>query len=698
VLRAAAVALIGLLLARPIVPSRVAGGLVPASPFERIIVLDDSLSMQSRLGNETAWERANEGGLNLIRSLAAQSSGQDKCTLLVPSQPDQPIIGGAALRGELIEEWQLRLNDWKCGDGSTNLAGTFRWLSESIGNRTDNVNRAVYVFTDLRQVDWQQSGNRPDEAATVFSGLKQLSQQVQGCFLIDTGDQRDGNLTVTRAEAEGPIVSDVAAAIDVSVKNQGSASVERVAVKLLVEKGLPRVETIERLAPGETSMVRFYATFAGEAAGKVVEKASRHTESRRVRVELKCDEASNDLLAGDSTFYFPARVRRGIQTLLVDGDAGGAGEKSESFFLLRALAPAGDVKSGVATHVVAEAGLDSMTFSDFDVVFLLNCDPLGIKPQENVQRLKQWVVSGGALVLMPGDRTDAAQFNQLLWQDGRGLSPFKLSGTVGDSAQQAWLSLRLTENNALLPLLGSEQQMLLQDVKFYRSWRANLNQGADWPEVEAVALFNDAEHSPAIAVRSLGEGHVVAFAMPADADWHNWPSSPSYVLLVQELVQSLIGNDANRGLLRVGQPIGLSLDMAQYEPEAVLEDPEESKINVAATPTTSRTNSPQWQMTSAIAKRLGFYEVSLARRGEGQEQILFAANADSGEGDLKRVDLAELKRALSGTQVRIIAGNDGAMVGDQTQRQELSRYLAWLLVAILASEQALGWLFGRQRI
>src|ERR687892_261125 len=55
-LRCLAVLLIGLLLARPFIPTSVTAGLINAAQFERIVLLDDSLSMQARLGNESAFE------------------------------------------------------------------------------------------------------------------------------------------------------------------------------------------------------------------------------------------------------------------------------------------------------------------------------------------------------------------------------------------------------------------------------------------------------------------------------------------------------------------------------------------------------------------------------------------------------------------------------------------------------------------
>src|SRR6476619_555198 len=68
-LRCLAVLLIGLLVARPFLPTSVTAGLIDAAQFERIVLLDDSLSMQARLGNESVWELAKKRLLDLTNGL-----------------------------------------------------------------------------------------------------------------------------------------------------------------------------------------------------------------------------------------------------------------------------------------------------------------------------------------------------------------------------------------------------------------------------------------------------------------------------------------------------------------------------------------------------------------------------------------------------------------------------------------------------
>ncbi|HEY2411181.1 MAG TPA: BatA domain-containing protein [Pirellulaceae bacterium] len=686
-LRSLAIALIGLLLARPLLPSNFASGLSPAAKIERIIVLDDSLSMQARGGNESAWERGKRTAVNLVRRLMAQHGGNDTLTLIVTSNPNQLIIAGAALTNAGVEACESRLTELDCSDRAVRLPASLQQLALSLRSQDRGVSRAVYVLTDMREPDWPGSG------ATVAS-LRDLSELVEACFLVDVGDEHDANLMVAKVQSDAPIVSDLRAALDVTVTNRGTANSTNIAVTLFVGDGLPAAETIEQLAAGESTVVRFYPTFTCEQLQGGPHNNAPRFVSQRVRVALKAENATDDLLAADSAFYFPAHIRCGLRVLVVDGDPSPEFGKSESFYLQRALAPAGPVKSGVLLKVVNEDELHSAAFSEHDVIFLLNGSQRSMT-SENLSRLKQWVASGGGLVLMPGDQTDQQWFNRHMYENGQGLSPLKLLAITPDEGDASWTTLQLIENNRLLPRLAAEPAFV-ENVKIWRHWQAAVPPDDAKDTANVVATLSDG--SPAIAEKSFGAGRVVAFAIPADADWHNWPSTPSFVLMVQELVHALIANDSANEHLTVGGTIHQSIDIARYDTDAVFEDPAGNQVHLQATAKGGgQDQETNWEFVLPATRHLGFSTLTLSRRDGGHEPLLFAANADATEADLKRADLDAIRPALAGLNVRIVSADDAGSFADQGAERELWRYFAWLLAVVLASEQLLGWFFGRQR-
>jgi len=697
-LRSLAVVLVGLLLARPFLPTELSGRLTAAAPFERIIVLDDSLSMQARWGNSSAWETAKSSALDLIRRLTAQHGGKDTLTLLITSDINQPLVAGAAMTDARADEWQSRLEELNCSDGAVVLADALHHLTESLSSREPGVNRAVYVFTDLRQSDWHEApGAKSERTDGVTKSFRRLNEHVQVCLLVDVAAEHDGNLTVAQIQADGAIVSDVRAALDVAVINQGSAPARNIDVKLFVDDGLPASETIQRLESDESSIVRFHPPFTCESLVGGRESRAQRIAPHRVRVELKAENVTDDLLAGDSVFHFPASVRCGMRALVVDGEPGTESAKSESFFLRRALAPAGPVKSGVVCEVITEDEVDSLKFPDHDLVFLLNVSRLGAQTTENLARLSQWVGEGGNLVVMPGDQTDAQWFNSVFWQNGQGLSPLRLISTTPDEGNQKWAGLQFVEHNKLLPRL-SAGSAIVENVKIFRHWQAESLDANVAGAGSVVARFNDGLNSPAIAEKQWGDGRVVVFAIPADADWHDWPSHPSYVLMMQDLVHVLVGDLSSKHFVRVGEAIRQPVDLAEFDIDAIVEAPTGLKTNLHAEPQAGGgVESLHWEFVSPVVKNLGFYMLTLSRRSGGREERLFAANPDRNESDLKRADPNAIKRSLVGTNARLISADDVPSLTDGTARSELWRYCAWLLAALLLTEQALGWFFGRER-
>jgi hypothetical protein len=693
-LRCLAVFLIGMLLARPFLPTSVTAGLINASQFERIVLLDDSLSMQARQGNESAFDLARKRLSDLAGSLAS-GQADNSLTLLVTSQPDRPLFSSTHLGPDSVDEIQAQIEKLEPGDGTARLDAALDELEKYLASQPPNINRVVYVLTDLRRRDWKEADSSPDAPLKV---LARTSKLAQGCFLIDVGEDEDRNLTVSEIRPEGTLVQGVQSRFDVAVTNHGTTAASDIRVKLSAGDALPVEATIDRLGPGQTTSVRFNFTFSGE---EETESADRPLPPRPVKVELTtAQQGADDRLPADSVAYFPARLVRGIPALIIDGDPSADFGKAESFYLRRALAPLGPVPSGVAATIVTENELESLSLDKFQTIFLLNNYRLGDKTAENIQRLEKWVEAGGGLVLMPGDQVDEQAFNDQYWRSGSGLSPVKLENIRGDESEKTWAGLKVEDaSHEALKQFAGQNNPLLDSVKIFRWWGASVKKEQLGKEVSVVAKFNDVEDSPAIVEKPFGKGRVVAFTIPADADWHNWTSDPSFLLIVQDFVRYLAADRGSRGLLTVGQPLEQMIDLTQYELDAALAGPKELKANLQAAPPEGAAAAEQtvWRVEYPAASAQGFYELKLARRDGAADAVLFAANVEPTEGDLKRADRDTVQRELAGTNIQVVSGSQAQALADDGTQTEIWWYLLWGVVAVLAGEQLLGWFFGRGR-
>ena len=706
-LRCLAVLLIALLLARPFIPTSVTAGLINAAQFERIVLLDDSLSMQTRLGNESAWDAARDRLIDLTTALA-QDQADNSLTLILTSEREKKRFNAARLTASSIDDVNAEIERLEAGDGAANLDKALTELESYLSSQPANVNRVVYIFTDLRRHDWKESETSPEAPVKV---LVQIARLVQGCFVIDAGSDEDRNLAVTEIQPEGTLVQGVASRFDVAVTNHGSTEARELRVKFSAAGALPIESAIERLGAGETTSVRFNFTFSGdEEEGD----PRRWLAPRQVKVELQtARQGEDDRLPADSLAYFPARLVRGIPALIVDGDPSAEFGRAESFYLRRALAPLGPVPSGVAAEVVTESELESLTLDKYQVIFLTNVYRLGDKTAENLAKLEKWVAAGGGLVIFPGDQIDEQFYNEMYFRDGAGLSPLRLENIRGDETEKTWVNLRIENaNHEVFKTFAGQNNPLLDAVKTFRWWGATAKKEQLGKTVSILARFSDVEESPAIAEHKFGQGRVLAFTIPADADWHNWTSDPSFLLATQELVRYMSGDRGDEGLLQVGEPIRQPLDIAQYELDAALTGPKERKANLqavapvdAAPASTSQPQSTVYQLEyprqagatgdeNPGVDLQGFYDLALARRDGGEDHVLFAANVDPQEGNLKRVDREVLEKDLAGTNVKILAATSNQSLADSGSQTEVWWYLLWALVGILCGEQLLGWFFG----
>lgn len=698
-LRCLAIALIAFLLARPILPTSVTAGLLDAQQFERTVLLDDSLSMQTRQGNESAWEVARRRLTDLTNGLS-QEGADNSLTLRLTSRPDVPIHNSAHLGSDSIDAINAAIDRLEVGDRPANLDAALKELEDDLTSQPANINRVVYIISDLRRRDWKETDANPESPV---KSLARLSKLVQGCFVIDVGEDDDRNLTIAEVRPEGMLVEGVTSRFDVSVTNHGATDVHDLRVKLSAGDALPVENTIDRLPAGDTVSTRFNFTFAGEEETSGADDARHSLTPRQVKIELATpQQGQDDRLLADSVAYFPVRLVRGLPALIIDGDPSADFGKAESFYLRRALAPTGPVPSGVAADIVTENELEATNLDKYQVIFLCNNYRLGDKTAESIERLEKWVAAGGGLVVLPGDQIDEQFYNEQYYKDGAGLSPVRLENIRGDESEKTWTTLKIENaNHRVLKDFAGQNNPLLDAVKVFRWWGATVKKEQLGKEVAVTARFADVEDSPAIVEKSFGKGRVVAFTIPADADWHNWTGDPSFLIITQQLVKYLSSDRGDAGLLTVGQPIAQPVDLAQYEPDATLAGPKERKANLraqgpAAAPT-ARSRETVWQITYPETDAQGFYDLKLTRRDGGQDSLLFAANVDPSEGNLKRVDREAMERELVGTGVQIITAAQAQSLANIGTQTEVWWYLLWGLVGVLSTEQLLGWLFGKRR-
>lgn len=696
-LRCLAVLLIGLLVARPFLSAGFAAGLLDSARYERIVLLDDSLSMEVRREGRTAFDEAKDQLAGMINALMGSESA-DSLTLLLASRPDRPLFNDAPINADSAGEMVREIKELSAADRAAPLDAALLEIEKQLGARTASVNRVVYVISDLRHRDWagDHASSKAEDGRGAVQTLRRISEQTAGCFVVDAADDLTGNLTLSAvASQEKALVSGVAARFEVTVRNNGPSAVGPVPVRFVVGDTLPLAGEIESIPAGQSATLPFTYTFAR------LEDPLAQEEVQPVRVRAEIDAGlpgeQNRLLADDAR-YFAARVVPGVPTLIVDGDPSATYGRSESFFLSRALAPPGDFSSGVNVTVATDVEFDSLRLEPFQVIYLCN---LYHVTEERTKALEQWVAAGGGLVVMVGDQIDEQLYNQQLFREGAGLLPARLGSIRGDESEERWALLDIEDvQHPVLQVFEGESNPFLQGVKVFRWWETAISdEQAQAGKVSIPARLTDGERSPAIVEKPFGDGRVVLFTIPCDDDWSTWPEDLSYVVAMQELNRYMAPQTAAAGNLAVGEPIRHRFDLTQYKLDVALTGPGRDKAPVQAVPDQQSPPGEEslWRIDFAETDARGFYELEFERIDGRTERLLFAANIDPAEGDLRRIEPAALERELGDAAVQLAGIGSLSSLTAEGAKGELWMYILAALIGVLCLEQFLAWSFGLRR-
>ncbi len=693
-LRCLAVLLIALLVARPFLSLSLTGELFDSVRFDRIVLLDDSPSMEARAGGSPAWQDAKRGLAEFVNGLAATNS-DDSLTLFLASRPHRPVFNGLPINDETATEISDEIGDLEASDLSANLDAALMEIEKMLEGRSADMNRVVYVLSDMRRRDWASDGAA--EPKGHLERLQRIAEQTAGCFLVDVAADDDSNVAVTQIiPQEKALAAGVASRFEVTIENLGQRDVNRVQVKFAASDSIPLRGQIDSIPAGSTASIPFTYTFARPEDPLI----ATALDPVRIHAELSVEGTPGaDLLAADNARYYAARIVTGMPTLIVDGDPSATYGRSESFFLQRALAPPGEFLSGIAVDTVTDTDFDTVQLDEYKVIYLCNVYRLSI---ERRNALEAWVRSGGGLVIALGDQIDEEFYNGELYRDGEGLSPLELEAISGDETEESWVHFNAeSSNHPVLGVFEGENNPFIERVKTFQWWSCSISERESQAgRVSCAARFTDSDKSAAIAEKAFGDGRVFALTTTIDKDWGSWPEDSSYLITMQELNRYMARKTGNEGSIVVGQPIRHPLDLTKYKLNVSISGPGADGTPIQPGPDpdqTGRADESQWFASYDEAAQRGFYELALTRTDGEPEKVLFAANVDVTEGNLKRVDQRLLRRDLGDAPVEIVRGSGLAGLVAEGAKGELWQYVLGALVIVLCMELALGWLFGLRR-
>jgi hypothetical protein len=764
-LRCLAMLLLALLLARPFLPSKMVSLTRQADKYERVVLLDDSLSQRVVHNQLPAFENIKNDLNQWLTHLANSDVAENRLTLLLTSRPDQPVLANEPVTLSTLANLSDAVNRLQTSDGVADYSLALAEAQRYLRSQRDRSGQLFYLFSDLRERDWLEGGRTGGgaELGTELAPnrlLNEIADSVLGCFLLDVGNPLDANLAITGIRPDGLLIADRLIRFYVTVTNFGDQPADQLRILFQVDEGQPQFESIAQIGPNQTQEISFIHFFPAPLEDRGLafadEKVTQRIDSYRVRAEidrsaLPADTLTQDQLLEDSGGLFAATVARKISVLLVDGDPSTARERSETHYL-RSLAVPG---TGLEMKVVTSSEFETIPLSQFQVIFLCNLDEV---TTERVNQLTHWVDNGGGLVLMPGNRVRASTFNQTFYRQERqglegladsGLIPLPLTNIGGSPEMNQWVNFDVdSQIHPALRVVVESDVTSLGNVDIFSWWNTGKPEfteetratpGAGLASRVSVPLrLTDQTNSPAMIDRSLGQGRVILFTIPADGDWTMWPASPTYAPVMIDLIDYLVGGQQSRFNTRVGNSISFPVELSVYQNRVGLRDPNNEKIESVARPiqrsfagggpesdsnpidsdpgaegeaqpgAANEQGDGQFEPAGDPGgeffgvffddlRQRGFYSLELNRHDGETESLLFAVNYDPRESQLRRLASGTLENNFFSNRVQ--RWNSSQLITEQVAagNTEIGTQLLLLLFGILVTEQMLGWWWGRKR-
>ncbi len=384
----------------------------PSQPVHAVLLVDNSLSMSY------AFERSllDDAKARALRLIDRLPEGSHVAVLPVCGPHDQFSLDPHPAK----DDARAAVERIVAVDRRSTSAAAIALAHEACQQAPEfpAAAKRVVLFSDRQEVNWPSG-----ELADRLADLPELQ-------VVDVSATDPSNAWVESIELEDGVADTQTPTKIISrVRYSGREPRDNVQVSLWVDDAEVASQTIDRLEDEATREIVFHHQFdLSLSAGE-----TRHVP---VRVVL-----SPDRLAMDDARCLAATVVAALPVVFVD-ELGAEGEQpsrqvfGETRPLRRIIAPSPATAESPpplvdVRHTTIDR-LDRKLLTDAKLVVVAGVEQPG---DAAVELLRDYVSQGGQLIVAAGANFDAAKWNEQAWQQGAGILPLPLDGTVGQSLE-----------------------------------------------------------------------------------------------------------------------------------------------------------------------------------------------------------------------------------------------------------------------
>lgn len=635
-LRAALICLLVFAFARPLFYQGSIAQLLDAEPQSTMVLIDSSLSMQVGDRFEQAREQA-------LQALDALSAGDEAGVI--------SFAEGTLAARELttdLDSLRTFINNLPApGYERVRFFPALR-LANDMLTQSRHEQRNIMMLSDFQASGMRGADGGDGDASWMLAPGVSFTG-------INVGDERSSNLSLIDVRSPQQLLASAitqdAGTSDGVAEGTGSAAEEQQVLARVRSTGSVLLERgeISLLVNGEAQQRLPFEL--GDRSEVVLDLPLSLDGSGSYTGELVLAGDTFDL---DNRWYFSLEVMPTMRVLVVNGDPATDWYDDEAHWFVLALEGMENSPFSVTQVTIGEFDADDL--EQHDAVVMLNASSLG----GGVQRaLESFVNGGGTLLLAPGDRVNATDFNRQL----ANLTP-ALLGTaqvlpVNDSLLIADVDRR---HPALRPLDVD------WSARFQGYWLSE-------PVNEGDVLMRFDSGDPLLLERAVGEGRSMLVTSSLDLGWSNFPLQGLFLPFVHETLTYMIQPPPQQRVWQVG-------DMVDLTP-AFIDDAEQLEVT-----------SPDGS-TVAVSADSPFYRASIPGFLRTDTGITFAVNIAAEAAELAQVDVTVLHDRILNpeTTPNVAAGVRTAQLIAELEQPQ--RVWWWILLTVLLLFLLEAWVANR---
>jgi hypothetical protein len=641
-----------------------------------VLLIDGSASMAAQSEGETAMQRAKRTALQVVERLG---SGDRVTVILVGARPEE-VCSRFTSDAAAVRE---KIDNLTVTPGRANLFATFTYL---FGDESRELSTPlIYLFSDLQTSGWTefddgQSAGLVPEGTNLVAVNVGSNQALPNRAVIGSTPEKQWAVAGLPIELR-PVVANFSADGPETVTLSVFIDEKEIARKKLTVKPGSSVETAVIYTPILPGLKRGRYEIAPDRFPPDDRFQFTLNVARRVRVLIISGNVSTDPAANEALYLRTAmiatdtRINAGML-----GDSGGGGDIDAQQELLRSL----DV------FVIREADLHDDILRDTDVVIMANCGKLAAA---EFDLLSKFVLNGGGLMILPGDRVDAATYNEHLLPGRIDPSEPMVSASLGTAVGGAANTIGfgvVDFSHPICSVFGGDQRYLTKVKVYHRlPMQPADDPGKTWP------LISFTDGTPAIVDSRFGRGRVLLSAFAFNDRSSNLPMRAEFVPLVLRMISHVKPAAELEGpsVVTAGGAAEIAVSQSWAPASATVTDVSERSTPMPLERSKSR-------LIGAFDRTMqqGFYTVDVVGGSDQNKSgtLAFAVNLTSGESDFTMLTESAIAGMLPAATLTSIDASAEAQqlhgsIGDE---REVWRPLILLVFVIIGIEFFLSTLGG----